>query len=143
MKRGYERQNEKVIEKAFKRFQKNAEVIIKSGMYDLLSDAVNVALELHDDTHRSHLSLGDTYGWMLLINGRIDKLEVTAHGDKVGEATMMLKNYATRLPSVGIIGIVMAGMKPANFFSINYEKGILDNTITITRQTFLQYFKAI
>ena len=143
MAKGYERQNSKTIANAFKRFVKNKTLVLKDGMYKLLEDAVKTALELHDEKHQSHITLGDTYGWMLVVDGKIDKIKVEAKGDKVGKATNMLKAYVNKIPREGIIGIVMAGMQPANFFSINYEKGIIENTIQITRQNFSQYFSKI
>ena len=143
MAKGYERQNDKVIKNAFARFLKNKELILINGMSKLLESAVTTALELHDEKHQSHLTIGDTYGWMLVSDGKIVKIQVKATGKKVGEATTMLRTYVDKVPNVGIVGIVMAGMKPANFFSINYEKGIIENTIQITRNNFLQYFRKI
>lgn len=136
----YERQNDKVIKNAFARFLKNKELILINGMSKLLESAVKTALELHDEKHQSHITMGDTYGWMLVNNGRIVKIQVVASGNKQGTATAMLRSYVDKIPNIGMVGIVMAGMQPANFFSINYEKGIIENTIQITRQNFLQYF---
>jgi hypothetical protein len=138
-----ERSNAKVIEEAFNRFLKSKDAILKNGMIKLLREAVEAALDLHDEAHQSHLTLGDTYGWMLVIDGRMEKMEVQARGDKVGQAETMLRAYVGKVPSSGIIGIVMAGMQPANFFSIKYEKGIFENTMRITKDNFDQYFKKL
>lgn len=143
MAKGYEHKNQKTITNAIKRFVKNKTQVLRNGMHRLLDNAVKTALELHDEEHQSHLTLGDTYGWMLVIDGKIDKIKVEAKGDKIGKATNMLKTYVNKIPREGIIGIVMAGMQPANFFSINYEKGIIENTIQITKKNFSQYFKKI
>jgi hypothetical protein len=111
------------------------------GMYRLLERAVKAALEFHDEDHQSHIEMGDTYGWMLVVNGRIDKIEVNAEAEKVGQASQMLRTYEGRVSNTGYVGVVMAGMQPANFFTINYEKGILESTIHITRSNFYQYFR--
>ena len=143
MAKGYERKNDKVIKNAFDRFLKNKELILIKGMSELLESAVQTALELHDEKHQSHITIGDTYGWMLVNDGKIVKIKVEASGRKIGEATSMLRTYVDKMPKAGLVGIVMAGMKPANFFSINYEKGIIENTIQITRKNFHQYFTKI
>lgn len=140
---GYEKQNEKVIKAAFARFVKSKDMTIRMGMYRLLEDAVKAALEFHDEDHQSHIEMGDTYGWMLVVNGRIDKIEVNAEAEKVGQASQMLRTYEGKVANLGYVGVVMAGMQPANFFTINYEKGILESTIHITRSNFYQYFRKI
>ena len=47
------------------------------------------------------------------------------------------------LPSKGWVGVVMAGLEPANYFSVRYEMGMLDFAIQMTKQNFFQYFKKI
>lgn len=138
---GYEKQNEKVIKAAFARFAKSKDMSIRMGMYRLLERAVKAALEFHDEDHQSHIELGDTYGWMLVVNGRIDKIEVNAEAEKVGKASQMLRTYEGKVPNEGYVGVVMAGMQPANFFTINYEKRILESTIQITKYNFNQFFR--
>lgn len=140
---GYEKQNEKVIKAAFARLAKSKDMSIRMGMYRLLERAVKAALEFHDEDHQSHIELGDTYGWMLVVNGRIDKIEVNAEAEKVGQASQMLRTYEGKVPDEGYVGVVMAGMQPANFFTINYEKRILESTIQITKYNFNQFFRKI
>lgn len=140
---GYERQNDKVIKAAFARLAKSKDMSIRMGMYRLLERAVKAALEFHDEDHQSHIEMGDTYGWMLVVNGRIDKIEVNAEAEKVGQASQMLRTYEGKVPNVGYVGVVMAGMQPANFFTINYEKRILESTIQITKYNFNQFFRKI
>jgi hypothetical protein len=139
----YERQNEKVIKAAFARLVKSKDMSIRMGMYRLLERAVKATLEFHDEDHQSHIEMGDTYGWMLVVNGRIDKIEVNAEAEKVGQASQMLRTYEGKVPNVGYVGVVMAGMQPANFFTINYEKRILESTIQITKYNFNQFFRKI
>jgi predicted DNA-binding transcriptional regulator len=135
--------NAQVIKNAFARLKLTKDAIIRQGMYGLLEDAVQIALFAHDEKHQSHIELGDTYGWMLVHNHRIEEIAVVSTSDNRGKATKMLRATLKDLPNKGWVGVVMAGMQPANFFTVLYEVGILDGTIQITKQNFSQYFKKL
>lgn len=135
--------NQQVIKNAFARLSLSKDEIIRAGMYGLLEDAVQIALEAHDEKHQSHIELGDTYGWMLIHNHKIEEIAVVSTADNRGKATRQLRAKLKDLPSKGWVGVVMAGMEPANYFSVRYEIGMLDFSMQITEQNFLQYFKAI
>lgn len=137
------KQNSDVIKNAFKAFKDNKDEIIRAGMYGLLEDAVQLALHAHDDKHKSHIEIGDTYGWMLVHNGKIKEIAVVATDKNEGKATQMLKAKRKDLPKKGWIGVVMAGMEPASFFSVIYEMGMLDYSLQMTEQNFFQYFNEI
>ena len=137
------KQNSDVIKNAFKAFKDNKDEIIRAGMYGLLEDAVQMALDAHDDKHKSHIEIGDTYGWMLVHNGKIEEIAVVATDKNEGKATQMLKAKKKDLPKKGWIGVVMAGMEPASFFSVIYEMGMLDYSLQMTEQNFFQYFNEI
>ena len=143
MARTYEKRNAKVIERACKKFIKVKEKDIRDGMWCLLHDAVQAAYDFHDNEHQSHYTKGDTYGWMLVIDGKIVDYEVDNNGDRVGAVESMLKSQVSKLPSKGIYGVVMAGMTPANFFSITYEKGIFELVTQVTRSNFSRYFQKL
>lgn len=134
--------NDKVIEKAFARLMASETDIIRRGMCSLLEDAVKQALALHDDRHRIHVVKGDTYGWALVHNGNIERLEVTSLPENEGNATEQLNKKASSINGNGWYGIVMAGMKP-QYYVIKYEKEILGSTIRFTKDNFQQYFKKI
>lgn len=134
--------NDKVIEKAFARLMASETEIIRRGMCSLLADAVKQALALHDDKHRIHVIKGDTYGWALVHNGNIERLEVTSLPENEGNATEQLNKKASSINGNGWYGIVMAGMKP-QYYVIKYEKEILGSTIRFTKDNFQQYFKKI
>ena len=134
--------NDKVIEKAFARLMASETEIIRRGMCSLLEDAVKQALALHDDRHRIHVVIGDTYGWALVHNGNIERLEVTSLPENEGNATEQLNKKASSINGNGWYGIVMAGMKP-QYYVIKYEKEILGSTIRFTKDNFQQYFKKI
>lgn len=135
--------NNDVIRKAFERLKASKDETIRAAMYGLLEDAVQVALEAHDENHVSHIELGDTYGWMLVHNHRIEEIAVVATDQNAGKATQQLRDLLSSLPATGWVGVVMAGMEPADYFSVRYEVGILDYSLQITRENFFQYFTKI
>jgi hypothetical protein len=136
--------NNKVIESAFERFVTNKDTIIRNAMYGLLEDAVQIALRLHeeDGEHPKHLEIGDTYGWILMHNGRIEEAVVKSIDPNIGDTLDQLYEEAAFTYEKGWVGIVMAGMKP-NYFSIRFETKILAETISITKDNFFEYFKKI
>ena len=136
--------NEGVIKNAFSRLRATKDEVIRAGMDGILEDAVQIALEAHDERHQSHIELGDTYGWMLLHNGKIEEIAVVATNENIGKATKKLRQLAIRKAfSRGWVGVVMAGLEPANYFSVIYEMGMLDASFQITRQNFSEYFKKL
>lgn len=135
--------NQQIIKNAFARLKLTKDEVIRAGMYGLLEDAVQIALAAHDERHQSHIELGDTYGWMLVHNHRIEEVAVVSTADNRGRATKQLRAKLKDLPSKGWVGVVMAGLEPANYFSVTYEMGMLDFAVQMTEQNFFQYFKAI
>lgn len=135
--------NQQIIKNAFARLKSTKDEVIRAAMYGLLEDAVQIALDAHDEKHQSHIELGDTYGWMLVHNHRIEEIAVVATADNRGQATKQLRAKLKDLPSKGWVGVVMAGLEPANYFSVRYEMGMLDFAIQMTEQNFFQYFKKI
>ena len=131
--------NEQKIKSAFTRLTANKDEVIRSGMYGLLEDAVQFALAIHDERHQAHIEIGDTYGWMLVHNHRIQEIAVVATADNRGKATKKLRSKLAKLPAKGWVGVVMAGLEPANYFIVSYEVGIINNTATMTKQRFTQY----
>lgn len=135
--------NQQTIKNAFARLKSTKDEVIRAAMYGLLEDAVQIALDAHDEKHQSHIELGDTYGWMLVHNHRIEEIAVVATANNRGQATKQLRAKLKDLPSKGWVGVVMAGLEPANYFSVRYEMGMLDFAIQMTEQNFFQYFKKI
>ena len=144
-KRGQElrRKNNDIIKDAFTRLTKTKDEVIEAGMYDMLEIAVQVALAAHNGTHQSHIQIGDTYGWMLVHNHRLVEISVVATDDNRGNATKQLREKLRELPKTGWIGVVMAGMQPASYFSIIYELGTLEYARNITLLNFKQFFKPL
>lgn len=134
------KRNNQTIKNACERFRLTKDEIIRQGMYGLLEDAVQYALEAHDDKHRSHIELGDTYGWMLVHNRKIEEIVTVATSQNVGRATEQLRKHLSKVPSTGWVGVVMAGLEPASYFSVIYEMGMIDFAMQMTEQNFSQYF---
>lgn len=137
------KKNAQTIGNAFARLRKAEVEIIRAGMYGLLEDAVQHALDAHDEKHQSHIEIGDTYGWVLIHNGAIEDLMVVATSQNEGRATEQLQNIVGKVRKTGWVGVVMAGLEPASYFSVIYEMGMLDYSFQITKQNFFEYFKAI
>lgn len=135
--------NNETIKKAFARLMASKDESIKAAMYGMLEDAVIVALEMHDEHHPGHVEIGDTYGWMLVHNHRIQEIMVVSTDANQGEATDLLQAHLKSMPATGWAGVVMAGMAKPSYFSIRYETKILGQTINITKDNFFKYFKAI
>lgn len=135
--------NKDTIKNAFDRLMKNKNEIVEAGMYDVLQNAVNVALAAHNNEHQSHILIGDTYGWMLVHNHKIVEISVEATEENLGNATKQLRAKLKELPKTGWIGVVMAGMQPASYFSVAYEVGTLEHARNVTLLNFFQFFKPV
>lgn len=135
--------NQQVIKNALERLKSTKDEVIRAGMYGLLENAVLIALDAHDEKHQSHIEIGDTYGWMLVHDRKIEEISVVSTSDNRGRATEQLRAKVKDLPKNGWAGVVMAGLEPANYFSVIYETGMLDFAVQMTKQDFSQYFKAI
>lgn len=132
-----------VINAAFERLRKRMEEKAEVTMVDVLKKAVDYALESHDDEHRNHLLVGDTYGWALVHNNAIIKSEVRTGKNNEGNVKASLAEMAASLGKKGYVGIVMAGMNPTNYFAVDYEMDILEDAADFTRETFKQQFKQL
>lgn len=136
--------NIQVIKAACAELKAMKDEAIRAAMYGLLEDAVQIALDAHDEKHQSHIELGDTYGWMLLHDGKVEDIVVVATNDNRGRATKQLRTKAlTMMFKKGWVGVIMAGLEPASYFSVVYETGMLDFSMQMTKQNFFQYFDEI
>lgn len=139
----YKRKNKQAIKNNLSVLRDMREEAIRNGMYALLEDAVQIALEMHDANHQAHIEIGDTYGWALIHNGNIEEISVVSTPQNEGRATEQLKKKARWINKRGWVGIVMAGLEPANYFSVTYESNLLYYTFLDIKQDFFKYFTAI
>lgn len=139
----YKRENIQAIKNNLLVLRDMREEAIRNGMYALLEDAVQIALDMHDANHQAHIEIGDTYGWALIHNGNIEEISVVSTPQNEGRATEQLKKKARWINKRGWVGIVMAGLEPANYFSVTYESNLLYYTFLDIKQDFFKYFTAI
>lgn len=146
---GYQKQNERTIDRAFRRMVDNKDMVIEKKMIELLQNAVYFALRSHDETHDMHINMGDSYGWVLLHDGKAVRHEITAGGDAEVEARSNayteLMSVSREVPQVGWVGIILAGMHKdvPPYFEVDYEIGILQETFDHTTNKAMQYVKSL
>lgn len=139
--------NDKVIENAFKRLALVKHTSIIDGMTALLRSAVTFALRRHKERHLpAHLDAGDSYGWALGHKGQCLAVEVTTgtiYSDR--SVKEMLEAEVSNLSSTTnkYVGIVMAGMDPPQFYKIEHEEEILEDTMDLVEGDFDRYFHKV
>lgn len=135
--------NNSVIEAAFARLAATEERSVREGLRRTLEEAVQYALDIHDERHQRHLASGDTYGWLIVHDGAAVQMEVTSSGEAIGDVTARLLRMEGRVRRTGWVGVVMAGMNPPSFFALDYEMDVMHDTVAMTARTFADNFKAI
>lgn len=133
--------NDKRIQAAFTRLQTRKDTVIPAGLESLLTGAVALALDTHDESHQRHIESGDNYGWLILHDGVEVKRYVKAGKDHTGEANLALDQVAAKVKKPGWIGVVMAGMHPTDYYSISYEIDVLEYVMSLTLDMFDRHFK--
>lgn len=116
--------NQKKIDALFKKSLDGINHSCVDAMVDLLEKGVKYCLGAHDQKHHRHLEMGDSYGWVLLKDGRELKRKLYAEGAEAqGNASTALnevsKSNAVR--TSGYTGIVLAGMHPITYFNVRFE----------------------
>ena len=136
----------RVVSESLKRLVRNKDVVIEKGLEQMLEDAVLYALRSHDENHRMHIEMGDSYGWVILHDGEAVRHKVTeGKGQPAGNAYASMMRIAREVARPGWIGIVVAGMNSSKplYFEVDYEMGILYETIDHTEKKAISYFKPI
>lgn len=138
--------NEKTIENAFRRFVESEYRALIGGMKALLDAAVVFALRRHEERYlHSHLETGDSYGWAIGRQGQCVAIKVTAWTDLPNTEEGIEAKLRSMVESLSsnknkYIGVVMAGMKPAEYYNIEFEEEILDETMLMVEGDFDRYF---
>lgn len=142
--------NDKTIENAFKRFKANETFAVTDGLKALLDAAVVYALRVHEERYlHNHLETGDSYGWALGIQGQCVAMKVTQWEDLPttdASITEKLRDMAEQHSAGKInkyVGIVMAGMQPDNFYNLEIEIDVLEDTMNMIGGDFDRYFHEI
>lgn len=137
--------NAAVITKAFARARSAKDSACRETLRKLMSDAMTLALDLHEDIGSSgiplHLVVGDDYGWAVLHGGSVVDMDVYTTDDNVGTVRRKLSEAAKSEnvdPSVWT-GIVMAGMEVMNY-NFGHERDILSATARDAAQRVVSTF---
>lgn len=137
----YERRNERVIKKAFSRWTDGLDGEIERSLVQTMKDGMLYALGAHDDTHRMHTILGDTYGWMVVHNGieverGLNEHHVHSNND-AENAHLALDSCLHECPKSGFVGIVLASMEPVSYYAFAAEAEYLRAARKESKKEFL------
>ena len=140
---GHLSRNNSVIEKGFSRLLSNKDRVIEEGMKALLENAMLYAIGAHDHNHWFHKSTADTYGWILLHDGKgiAHNVNEGRHGE--GNALGDLLAVSREVSQKGWVGVLLAYMGEPMYFVVEYEESILEQTADITRENFGLFFNVI
>lgn len=145
--RSYVQSNAKKIDAMFKRAVKGVNQTCTAGMEELLEAGVQYCLDAHDAKHHRHLEMGDSYGWMLLKDGKEVKRKIYAEGAAAqGNASSALSEVRRGIyaDTSGYIGIVLAGMKPITYFNVRFEFYAMRRGMNeLTGEDFARIFKPV
>lgn len=134
--------NSKVIKDAFARLSQTKHDRMIEGLKGLLDDAVSFILEQHEvDGRRSHLETGDTYGWAVGYNGQLLDMKVT-QGPNPSESFSVEESLSEMMiQTTGYVGIIMAGMDPAHWFVVDYEREYQNLTKDMIAAEYYRFFQ--
>lgn len=142
--------NEKAIEQGFKEFRGGIDSIYEKAMRELLHDAMVYALAAHDGSpHFGHVVTADSYGWLLLHDGKAVAWETNSGRHGEGHAYTELMSVSREAPQSGWVGILLASMEAEMerirnvWFVVGYEQDILNNTRGNIEDSFGKYFKPV
>lgn len=140
----YKKQNDAIINRLFKALPKAVDKSVGEAYEKLLDDGVQYCLDAHA-SGMMHLVSGDSYGWVLLHNGREVKRRIFAeNGPSMGNATKELDRVRHHLPKTGWAGVVLAGMEPASYFMLTAEFYYMRSGISkLSGRNFNKYFKQV
>lgn len=137
--------NRDVIAKAFSGLRAAKEAACRETLRKLMSDAMALALDLHESVGTSdiplHLVVGDDYGWAVLHGGSVVEMDVYTTDDNVGTVRRKLSEAAKSEdvdPAVWT-GIVMAGMEVMHY-NFGHERDILSATAKDAAQRVISTF---
>ena len=142
---GHEAFNSLVISRAFARFQKSEEDIVKNAMYGILNAGLHYLEEAHGLLHEGerHKGENDTLGWALVHDGQI--LETVSHSGAewtpYGDALHRLEDIARQF-NKGWVGIVLSDMAN-NWYRVDYEYDYLAYSVDRIEEPFHDFFKPI
>lgn len=145
----YTVRNDRLIDRAFSRLPVVKDRVVEDGMCRLLKDAMEYAISNHDHNHFGHRIHDNSYGWALLHDHSVVRLQVNGGRHGHGDAEDQLMIAARSVTKGGWVGILLASMvlqfgrKKPVYFEIDYEHGILEFTKDDIQSHFKEYFKPL
>lgn len=126
--------NTGIIRKAFAGLVRSKDDWCGRVMAEVCRQAMQNALDSHDEEHQRHLEVEGDYGWAVFTDGVLYDMEILSSTDGNDES---ITNPLSDPPEMkGWCGVVMAGMLPKSYFSWDYEIGIITGTSQWVRQNF-------
>lgn len=140
----YQTQNKRIIERAFSRFRKEEEDILREGAIRIGKAGLDFLLEAHENFQEQllHPEETDTLGYAVAYNGGI--VDSAAHiGGDTGDLPGSAKEEAERLLSgtKGWMIIVLSDMD--NWYRWDWEEDFLMYSSDEIKANFNKYFKPI
>lgn len=140
--------NSRAIREGFKGLVSAKDLAIERGMKDLLQVAMMFALTGHDNVHFGHKITRDSYGWVLLHDGKYVAHNVNEgqHGEGSAYALLMEKSKSV---GPGWVGILLASMEAEIehtrnvYFVVSYEEDILLSAQEDIKHAFHRFFKPL
>ena len=145
--KNYQKSNAKKINALFKKAIGGVNQSCTDGMIELLEAGVQYCFDAHDSRHHRHLEMGDSYGWLLLKDGREIRRKLFAEGAEAqGNANQALNEVKAKISTsnAGFMGIILAGMHPISYFNVKFEFYVMRRGMRdLTDVDFNRIFKPI
>lgn len=141
--------NEKAIKRGLDWLSRRRDEILRRGMIELLQEAAEYSIHLHDSSHFGHRTTRDTHGWALVKNGKIEYMQVNDGNHGEGDASEQLRDAAGKVKPTGYVGIVLASFSATRedgrpiIFEIEYEVDVMNATIGEIKRNFHKFFKPV
>lgn len=139
----YQAQNKSTIARAFSRFRKEEEDIIREGMVTVAEFGMQYLIQAHKQFQEGlhHPEEDDTIAYAVGYNGTV--IETGAHsgggGDIPGDA--MNKAAALLSGTQGWSAIILSDME--GWYRVDWEMGFLHSSADEIRDNFTKYFKPV
>lgn len=139
----YKNQNSKVINRAFSRFSKNVDEIIKQGMIEVAKAGLQFLVEAHNEhePNMMHVERNNSMAYAISHNGVLVATESYNGGDYdfPGRAMAMASTLAEK--KKGWAAYILSEMD--SWYRYDYEVGFLLASAKDVKTSFHKYFKPV
>ena len=141
---GYSAKNKKTIERAFAKFRKEDEDIIRHGMLLVAKAGIDYLVEAHTRTGEdlNHPKESDSMGYAVAHNGMVIA-SYGYSGDESYNLPRQAREEAERLlaGTTGWRAIILSDME--GWYNVDWEEGFLSMSADEIKNNFTSYFKPI